>query len=158
MAGDFSVGVVSLETNKDDRRGGQARALSMEPPIAKQRSSERLRQKEETGENSASTATAAGPPALVRMNSAQMRTAKAKKMGGGPNSLKTLQKRSAKKPAKSSTPEKSYHTAFHQKHEALLDERDPSERQTDGFMHMKVARDGASRSFGRGMRPGPAKE
>lgn len=128
----------------------------MEPPIAKQRSSERLRQKEETGESSASTtATAAGPPALVRMNSAQMRTAKAKKMGGGPNSLKTLQKR---KPAKSSTPEKSYHTAFHQKHEALLDERDPSERQTDGFMHMKVPRDGASRSFGRGMRPGPAKE
>ena len=76
----------------------------MEPPIAKQRSSERLRQKEETGENSASTATAAGPPSLVRMNSAQKRMAKAKKMGGGPNSLKTLQKRSAKKPAKSSTP------------------------------------------------------
>ena len=75
------------------------------PPIAKQRFSERLRQKEKKGESSASTtATAAGPPALVRMNSAQMRTAKAKKMGGGPNSLKTLQKRSAKKPAKSSTP------------------------------------------------------
>ena len=48
----------------------------MEPPIAKQRSSERLRQKEETGENSASTATAAGPPSLVRMNSAQKRMAK----------------------------------------------------------------------------------
>ena len=90
------------------------------------------------------------------MNSAQMRTAKAKKMGGGPNSLKTLQKC---KPATSSTPEKSYHMTFPEpKHEALLDERDPSERQTDGFMHMKVARDGASRSFGRGMRPGPAKE
>ena len=42
--------------------------------------------------------------------------------------------------------------------EALLEDRSASERQTDGFMHVKVTRDVASRSFACGLKPGPAKE
>ena len=42
--------------------------------------------------------------------------------------------------------------------EALLEDRSASERQTNGFLHVKVTRDVASRSFACGLKPGPAKE
>ena len=118
----------------------------------KRRSSRRI-------EERSSTTTCPGltePPCPKRQKSltATERTARATELAGG-KSLKTI----AQGPGRSSgyphpcVP--ACATPAEETYEALLDERDPFTRQTDGFMHKKVPRDGASKSFSQGYRPGP---
>lgn len=94
------------------------------------------------------------PPIPKRQKSltAQERTTRGRANSGG-KSLKTIAQGAV---TTSGAPEP-LQVAWEETHQALLDERSPSTRQTDGFMHRKVPREETSKSFSRGCQPAGGK-